>query len=172
MAGGTIAPGLAGAPSLFTVGSLDLASGGVASFGIVGAGSLAGTAGTDYDQLRITGSSAAAGSLRLDFSNSGAFATGQVFELFKLDAATPVGHFSSVIAAGSGVYSSLSFSRSGGDSWTSTFTSDGQLLRFDETTGRLVVMVPEPSTWGMLVAGGAVGGFVRSRRRRQKMLGM
>jgi len=46
-----------------------------------------------------------------------------------------------------------------------------QVLRFDEFTGRLEV-VPEPSTWGMLLAGGAAAGISALRRRRQKMLGM
>jgi hypothetical protein len=51
------------------------------------------------------------------------------------------------------------------------FGSSEQFLRLDERNGRLEV-VPEPSTWGMLLAGGAAAGISALRRRRQKMLGM
>jgi hypothetical protein len=84
-----------------------------------------------------------------------------------------VGNFSEVIAAGTGVYTGLTFTRTA-DLWTSTLTAAGQSLRFSETTGKLVVVavVPEPSTWGMLLAGGAAVVLVRGRRRFQKTLGM
>jgi len=169
--GGTLAPGLAGAPSLLTVGALSLQDGSLSSFGIVGNGALAGTAGTNYDSVTITGTPASlAGTLRLEFGNS-PFATGQVFQLFAFDGGVSVGEFSSVIAAGSGVYSAVSFYRTGAQEWTSTYGTSEQFLRFSELTGRLEV-VPEPSTWGMLLAGGAAAGISALRRRRQKMLGM
>ena len=170
--GGTLAPGLAGAPSLFTVGALVLQDGSLSSFRIVGNGALAGTAGTNYDSVTITGTPASlGGTVRLDFSNADAFAIGQVFQLFAFDGGSPVGHLSSVLSAGSGAYSSVRFYRTGVGEWTSTFGSSEQFLRFDEFTGRLEV-VPEPSTWGMLLAGSAFVGISALRRRRQKMLGM
>ena len=170
--GGTLAPGLAGGPSLLTVGALSLQDGSLSSFGIVGNGALAGTAGTNYDSVTITGTPASlGGTLRLEFGNTTPFATGEVFQLFAFDGAISVGSFSSVIAAGSGAYSAVSFYRTGLEEWTSTFGTSEQFLRFSERTGRLEV-VPEPSTWAMLLAGGAAAGISALRRRRQKMLGM
>jgi fibronectin-binding autotransporter adhesin len=171
--GGTLAPGLAGGPSLFTVGALSLQDGSLSSFGIVGNGALAGTAGTNYDSVGINDPSIStfAGTLRLNFSNPVAIANGEVFQLFAFDGAVSVGNFSSVIAAGTGVYRNVSFYQSGPKEWTSTYGTSEQYLRFSELTGRLEV-VPEPSTWGMLLAGGAAAGISSLRRRRQKMLGM
>jgi autotransporter-associated beta strand protein len=173
--GGVISPSAAGDPSVFTVGSLTLQAGSQASFGILGDGSLAGTAGTNYGQLRITDTPLALdGALGLNFGNASPFATGQVFQLFALDGGSPVGHLSSVIAAGTGVYGNVTFRQTGEGEWTSSFSSSDQYLRFSELTGRLEV-VPEPSTWAMLVAGStaaAIGGIRRRRRHRQKMLGM
>jgi len=170
--GGTLAPGLAGVPSLFTVGALSLQDGSLSSFGIVGIGALAGAAGTNYDSVTITGTPASlAGTVRLDFGNTTPFANGEVFQLFAFDGGSSVGNLSSVIAAGSGAYEAVRFYRTGAGEWTSTFGTSEQFLRFSEFTGRLEV-VPEPSTWGMLLAGGAAAGISALRRRRQKMLGM
>ena len=164
--GGTLAPGLAGGPSLLTVGPLSLQDGSLASFRIVGTGELAGTAGTNYDSVTITGSPASlGGTLRLEFGNTTPFATGEVFQLFSFDGGSSVGNLSSVIAAGSGAYSAVSFYRTGTGEWTSTYGTSEQFLRFSELTGRLEV-VPEPSTWAMLVAGGAAAGILALRRRR------
>ena len=94
-----------------------------------------------------------------------------MFQLFAFGTGNPVGHFSSVIASGIGAYAPVTFYRAGPDEWLSTFSTSEQFLRFNESTGSLVV-VPEPSTWGLLLAGStaaAVGGLWR---RRQKMLGM
>lgn len=170
--GGTLAPGLAGGLSLFTVGPLSLQDGSLASFRIVGTGQLAGTAGTNYDSVKITGSPASlGGTVRLQFGDASPFATGEVFQLFAFDGGSSVGNFSSVVASGIGAYSAVSFYRTGLEEWTSTFGTSEQFLRFDERTGSLVV-VPEPSTWGMLLAGGAAAGISALCRRRQKMLGM
>ena len=170
--GGTLAPGLAGVLSLFTVGPLSLQDGSLASFRIVGTGQLAGTAGTNYDSVKITGSPASlGGTLRLQFGNASPFATGEVFQLFAFDGGSSVGNFSSVVASGIGAYSAVSFYRTGLEEWASTFGTSEQFLRFDERTGSLVV-VPEPSTAGMLLAGGAAAGISALCRRRQKMLGM
>ena len=169
--GGTIAPGLSGT-SLLTVGSLNLQAGSEAAFGI-GDGPLAGSAGVDYDALRISGTVALATNVtvRLDFATTTPFANGEVFQLFAFDGGTPVGHFSSVIASGIGAYAGVTFYRAGPDEWLSTFSTSEQFLRFNELTGSLVV-VPEPSTWGLLLAGSTAAAVGRLWRRRQKMLGM
>lgn len=169
--GGKVAPGLAGSPALLTVGTLDLQSGSEVSLGIVGNGSLAGTAGTDYDALTTTGGVTIGASnvtVRLIFGNAVPFATGQSFQLFAFDGGDPVGHFSSVVAGGIGAYSTLTFSPTGGDEWVSTIGTSEQFLLFNERTGTLLV-VPEPSTWGLLLA--AAAGAAGVRRRRQKTLG-
>ena len=172
--GGVIGPSAAGDPSILTVGDLSLQTGSQTTFGILGDGSVAGDAGTHYGQLKINNSPLALnGTLLLDFGNASPFATGQVFQLFVLDGGSPIGHLSSVIAAGTSAYANLGFTRID-DIWTSAPTGAGQTLRFNETTGALIVVavVPEPSTWGMLLAGSAAVVLVRGRRRFQKMLGM
>ncbi|MEI8369351.1 MAG: autotransporter-associated beta strand repeat-containing protein [Planctomycetia bacterium] len=168
---GTIAPGLSGTSALLTVGDLDLQSGSEAAFGI-GDGPFAGAAGIDYDALRISGTVALATNVtvRLDFATPTPFANGEVFQLFAFDGGSPVGHFSSVVASGIGPYVGVTFRRVD-DEWISTYSTSEQFLRFNERMGTLQV-VPEPSTWGLLLAGStaaAVGGLWR---RRQKMLGM
>jgi hypothetical protein len=60
-----------------------------------------------------------------------------VFQLFAFDGGSSVGNLSSVIAAGSGAYSAVSFYRTGLEEWTSTFGTSEQFLRFSERTGRL-----------------------------------
>ena len=170
--GGRIAPGLSGTSALLTVGDLDLQSGSEAAFGI-GDGPLAGIAGIDYDALEISGTVALATNVtvRLDFATTTPFANGELFQLFAFDGGTPVGHFSSVVASGIGAYAGVTFYRAGTDEWLSTFGASEQFLRFDERTGTLQV-VPEPSTWGLLLAGSAAAAVGGLWRRRQKMLGM
>ena len=90
--------------------------------------------------------------------------TGQGFQLFALDGGNPVGHFASVVAAGTGAYAGVGFYRRGPDEWVSTYGTTEQYLRFDELTGRLEV-VPEPSTWVMAVAGLAAAGWMTRRKK-------
>jgi len=139
---------------------------GMASFTINANGEFSGTAGVDYDSLRITNNSGVTfdGTLRLDFANRVPVANGQVFQLFALDGGNPIGHFSSVIAAGTGVYSGVNFYRLGTDEWVSTYGTSDQFLRFDELTGRLEV-VPEPSTWALALAGLTAAGWIARRKR-------
>jgi hypothetical protein len=65
-----------------------------------------------------------------------------------------------------GEYAGLTFTGDGGV-WTSTETANGQRLVFSTGTGDLIV-VPEPSTFAMAVAGVAFGGWRMMRRRRRK----
>ncbi|MEI8369089.1 MAG: autotransporter-associated beta strand repeat-containing protein [Planctomycetia bacterium] len=164
--GGLISPGVGGVPSILTVGSLGFGSEGIASFTINANGEFSGTAGVNYDSLRITNSSGVTfdGKLRLDFANPVPVANGQVFQLFALDGGNPVGHFSSVIAAGTGVYAGVHFYSLGNDEWVSTFGTSDQFLRFDELTGKLEV-VPEPSTWALALAGLTAAGWMARRKK-------
>ena len=164
--GGTISPGIGAVPSLLTVGSLGFGPEGMASFTINANDEFSGTAGVNYDSLRINNSSGVTfdGTLRLDFANQVPVANGQEFQLFALAGGNPIGHFSSVIAAGTGVYSGVNFYRLGTDEWVSTYGTSDQFLRFDEITGKLEV-VPEPSTWALALAGLAAAGWVAKRKR-------
>ena len=163
--GGSMSPGTDGTISLLTVGSAVLQAGSQVSFGILADGGLSGTAGVDYDSIRITNSSGVdfGGTLRLVFDNS-SVSNGQGFQLFALDGGNPVGHFASVVAAGTGAYAGVGFYRRGPDEWVSTYGTTEQYLRFDELTGRLEV-VPEPSTWVMAVAGLAAAGWMTRRKK-------
>ena len=163
--GGLISPGVGGVPSILTVGSLGFGSEGMASFTINANGEFSGTAGVDYDSLRITNSSGVTfdGKLRLDFANLVPVANGQAFQLFALDGGNPVGHFSSVIAAGTGAYAGVSFYRLGANEWVSTYGTSDQFLRFNELDGKLEV-VPEPSTWALALAGLTAAGWMGRRK--------
>jgi hypothetical protein len=54
-----------------------------------------------------------------------------------------------------------------GQEWSSPSASDGSYLVFEAATGNLVV-VPEPSTCVMALAGLACGGYSLFRRRRAR----
>lgn len=163
--GGTISPG--NSPGLLTVGSLDLQAGSTTLMQIIGVGSAAGTAGTDYDKIAITEASGLGygGTLSLDFANTATFADGTTFDLFGFIPAT-TGNFSSVTSTGSGSYGGLNFSGLGGV-WTALL--GGQTLTFSELSGqvRFVGAVPEPSTYAIALAGLACGGYSLFRRRKR-----
>jgi autotransporter-associated beta strand protein len=172
--GGTLTPG--NSPGLFTVASLDLLAGSTTLMQIVGAGSAAGIAGSDYDRLVIStaGGLGYGGTLDLDFMNTVPFADGTTFDLFGFSGST-LGHFSSVGSTGNGSYSLLTFSGVGGV-WTAIFGS--QLITFSELTGQLrfalnSAPVPEidPGTGSSalsVVAG--VLAMIEQRRRRATLV--
>jgi hypothetical protein len=141
---------------------------------VIGSGAAAGVAGTNFDQVQITtsGGLTVGGSLDLNFGNSTKFLNGTMFDLFAFTG-LPIGHFSSVVSSGTGLYANSSFSRTGG-TWTSTIGD--QLLSFSELTGRLsfaIAAVPEiaPATGGSalsLIAG--VLAMIEQRRRRATLV--
>ena len=172
-AGGTLTPG--NSPGLLSVASLDLLAGSTTVMQIIGAGSGAGTAGSDYDKVLITtaGGLGYGGTLDLDFANSGAFADGTTFDLFGFTGST-VGNFSSVGSTGTGSYAGLTFSGVGGV-WTALFGS--QRLTFSELTGQLrftlnSAPVPEidPNSLGSAFAllAGSLGLLERRARSRNQ----
>jgi autotransporter-associated beta strand protein/T5SS/PEP-CTERM-associated repeat protein len=170
--GGTISPG--NSPGLLTVGSLDLQAGSTTLMQIIGVGSAAGVAGTDYDKIAITEASGLGygGTLSLDFANTATFADGTTFDLFGFIPAT-TGTFSSVTSTGSGSYGGLNFSGLGGV-WTALL--GGQTLTFSELTGLLSfqnsAVVPEidPSSFGtaLTLLIGSLGLLERRTRRRSR----
>ena len=167
--GGVLSPG--NSPGALAAAALDLQFGSMMFMEVIGSGSAAGVAGTNYDQIQITtsGGLTYGGSLDLDFGNSTKFLNGTVFDLFAFTGAS-IGDFSSVFTTGTGLYSGYSLSGAGGI-WTTTIGD--QLLSFSELTGRLTVSagaVPEidPAMGAnalSLVAG--VLAMVEQRRRKR-----
>ena len=176
--GGVLSPG--NSPGALAAAALDLQAGSTTFMQVIGSGSAAGVAGTDYDQVRITtsGGLTYGGSLDLNFGNATTFLNGTIFDLFAFTGSS-VGHFSSVVSSGTGFYAGSSFSRTGAN-WTSTIGN--QLLTFSELSGRLSVAssggsgVPEiDAATGFsalsLLAGmlAILGQRLEQRRRRAKV---
>jgi autotransporter-associated beta strand protein len=173
LSGGTISPG--NSPGVLTVSSLDLQANSTTVMEIVGVGSAAGTAGTDYDNLTISTASALTygGMLDLDFANTASFADGTTFSLFTFTGSA-TGTFSSVASTGTGSYGGLNFTGVGGV-WTALL--GGQTLTFSELTGLLrfetsSAPVPEidPSSFGsaLTLLIGSLGLLERRARRRSR----
>ncbi len=167
---GTLAPGgsSAGGEIVDTVGALTMASlslGSSATTQLM----ITGTAASLYDQVVAFGSAGLTygGNLELTLTGSQAYALNTTFNLFQ-NFATRSGSFSSVsLAAGGTPYDGLVFVNVGGGIWE-TGAMGGPLneyLRFEQSTGNLIV-VPEPSTYAMALAGLACGGRQMWRRRR------
>lgn len=166
LSGGTISPG--NSPGLLTVGTLDLQAGSTTLMEIVGSGSSAGTAGTDYDKLLVIGSGGLdyGGTLTLNFGNLSDFTDGTTFDLFELTGGH-TGSFTSILTIGTGTYAGLTLANDGFGVWTSLPLGNNQVLAFTQSTGDLTITaVPEPSTWALAVIGaGAAGWLVRRRGR-------
>jgi len=160
---GTLSPG--NSPGVLTVGSLSLLDGSTTLMEITG------TATGFYDQIVATNNIAYGGLLQLTMS--GSYANDTVFQLFQFGSES--GDFSSLtMVGGSGPFAGLTFGAIGtggygAEAWVSDWTTpsapNGQRLVFFQNNGTLVV-VPEPSTYAMALAGLACGGWQMMRRRR------
>jgi fibronectin-binding autotransporter adhesin len=148
---GTLSPG--NSPGVLTVGSLSLSDGSHTLMEINNT--------SLYDQIVGTGTLTYGGNL--DLVISGSYANGTTFNLFR-NFSTKTLDFADVGLDATGEYASLTFTGTDGV-WTSTWTTNQQRLVFSTGTGDLVV-VPEPSTYAMAVAGLAFGGWRMMRRRR------
>lgn len=161
---GTIAPFSAyyAVPQALTVGSLSLSTNSFAVLNISGTTPLA----VEYDQLVGSGTAAALTyDGNLDLLLTGSYATGTTWNLFS-NFLTKNGDFADVgVTASGGEYDGLTFTNTSGV-WKSTTTANGQYLEFTQSTGNLVV-VPEPSTIAMTLAGLACGGWQVLRRGRR-----
>ena len=149
-------------PANFTVGSLSLTTNSYTVMDITGTTPF----GFQYDQLVGSGTAAAlAYGGNLDLVLSGSYATGTTWNLFS-NFLTKTGDLADVVVTAPGdEYDGLTFTNASGV-WTSTMTLNGQYLEFTQSTGNLVV-VPEPSTIAMTLAGLACGGWQVARRRRR-----
>ena len=132
---------------------------------VVGSGSAAGTAGSDYDQIRITTPSSLSygGNLVLTFISDPLFDNGTMFSLFSFTGTAGGGFTTVTTAAGSSSYSGLTFGHNANGNWYTPDTSRGQYLVFDPSSGRLTI-VPEPSTWMLAAIGAALVALKASRR--------
>jgi fibronectin-binding autotransporter adhesin len=155
---GTLSPG--NSPGVLTVGSLSLMAGSHTAMEITG------TSGSLYDQIVGTGSGGLTYGGSLDLVMSGSYANGTTFHLFSNFSSPSIGDFAAVGLSATGEYAGLTFSDSDhvGGVWTSSWTTNHQRLVFTTGTGDLVV-VPEPSTYAMALAGLACGGWQMWRRR-------
>ncbi len=131
--GGVLSPG--DGPGQLFLSACTLQGGSTTLMEVIGSGSAAGTAGTDYDQIQITtsGGLTYGGSLDLAFGNSTKFLNGTVFDLFAFSGVA-IGDFSTVFTTGTGLYAGKNLSGAGGI-WTTTIGD--QLLTFSELSGRL-----------------------------------
>jgi fibronectin-binding autotransporter adhesin len=123
---------------------------------------------TSYDQIVGSNSLTYGGNLALTLTGTQAYAKDTIFNLFK-DFSSRSGDFSSITLAAAGTpYSGLTFTNLGGGIWEtgSTAAPLGEYLRFEQSTGNLVV-VPEPSTFVLAGLGAVLAGAQVWRRRRR-----
>ena len=153
---GTLSPG--NSPGVLTVGSLSLLAGSHALM------EMSGTSASLYDQVVGTGSGGLTYGGYLDLVISGSYADQTTFHLFS-NFTSNTGDFSGVGLTAVGEYAGLTFTGTDGV-WTSTLTENHQRIVFSTVTGDLIV-VPEPSTYAMAIAGLAFGGWKMFRRRRR-----
>jgi hypothetical protein len=165
-ASGTIAPSYpidfyTPPPQALKVGSLSLAANSYAVLNISGTAPLA----NEYDQLVGTGTGGLTYGGNLDLLLVGSYADGTTWNLFS-NFLTKTGDFAAVgVTAPGDEYDGLTFTNTSGV-WKSTTTANNQYLEFTQSTGNLVV-VPEPSTIAMTLAGLACGGWQVVRRGRR-----
>ena len=145
-------------PGILTVGSLSLLAGAHTLMEITG------TSASLYDQIVGVGSGGLTYGGSLDLVMSGSYADQTTFHLFS-NFSSSTGDFAAVGLNATGEYAGLTFSGLSGV-WTSTWTTNHQRLVFSTNTGNLVV-VPEPSTYAMALAGLACGGWQMFKRRRR-----
>ena len=149
---GVVAPAVSSVPGILTINSsLSLLSSSNSIFTLGGT-----TAGTQYDQLAVSGALSLGGTLTLSFIN-GFQNTVNASETFTLISSTALsGSFSDVASGGRlttvGGYGSFLVTYSPG-------TNLVQLSNFSP--------VPEPATWALMAGGvGAMAAFANRRRRR------
>lgn len=124
--------------------------------------------GTDYDTINITTGLTYGGELRLTFAGAVANDAVNPFDLFAFGAVVPTGSFGSVTLYNSSGQVGGSLTNASGV-WSGSadlgYGTGSQLFTFSQTTGNLMV-VPEPSTYGMFIGGLTLLGLLAAHRRR------
>jgi hypothetical protein len=132
---------------------------------------------TDLTSSLVSGNFELGGAYQLNASDLGSnlFAIGTMWSLFSgvnykngsPAALNDASNFSSfALTADSSTSEYYGVFTNSGQEWSSPSASDGSYLVFEAATGNLVV-VPEPSTCAMALAGVACGGYLVRRRRKQ-----
>ena len=154
--GGTFAPGNS-TGIVNVIGDFTLSSGAISNFEINGP-----TAGTNFDQLNVSGLLTYGGALNLIFGST--IDNGITLDLFGLSGSGSTGSSSSITATG--IYAG-SFTNNSGN-WT--FSTGSQIVTFAQSSGNLsFAAVPEPSTYAALLGAAALGFVVWRRRRAPKL---
>ena len=172
LASGTLSPG--NSPGRIDAASLSLAAGSTTVMEVVGSGSAAGVAGTDYDTVVIGGAATYGGALSIVFSNASPFTGGTFFDLFQVSGSAS-NSFASIATSGYTPYTNLIWSKDGSGVWTSSLTSGGQELQYSPLSGKLTVLdmnaVPEIDPTGIGSVLGLIAGTLGLLERRRAKRG-
>lgn len=117
------------------------------------------TAVTQYDRISLTGGLTYDGTLQLDLSQNSVDNT--TFNLFT-GFASASGNLASIVSIGS-FYNGLAFTRTD-TLWKSTAAPNGQTLKFNQTTGNLVI-VPALGSIALASIGIAAAAWALRRRK-------
>lgn len=159
--GGTLSVG--NSPGTGNFATLSLAGTTLTQFNANPARSLA---GTDYDTINITTGLTYGGELRLTFDGTVANDAVNPFDLFAFGTLVPTGDFSAVSIYNTGGLVANLTNNSG--VWTGLVDlgSGQQSFTFTQSTGDLMVTVPEPATWALMAAGLTIAMVLRRRARQ------
>jgi len=145
--GGTLSVG--NSPGSGTFATLNLAGTTLTEFNT---GALPTNPGTDFDTINVTAALSYGGELRLSFAGA-IDNSATAFDLFAFGAVTPSNSFSSVTLYNTGGQVGGSLVNSSGI-WSGIanlgYGTGMQSFSFNQSTGDLIVAVPEPSTWALL----------------------
>lgn len=121
--------------------------------------------GTDFDAINVSTALDYDGLLKLDFA--GAISTGQTFDIFDFGALTPTGSFTAISLYANNVLVGSLTNNAG--VWSGIydlgFGAGDQGFVFTQSTGDLLVTVPEPSTVVLSGLGLAMGLWAFRRRK-------
>ncbi|MET0261361.1 MAG: autotransporter-associated beta strand repeat-containing protein [Rariglobus sp.] len=156
---GVLAPGNS-AGGVNITGALVLGSTSISNLEIVSRNGGSPVAGTDFDQVAMTGAVTFNGTLNINTTGLAGLVGGESFQLFSAGGTYTSG-FTSVIMTGA---YTPTFSNAGGV-WTGS--NAGLDFTFTESNGTLSVSaVPEPSTFALIAGGFAAAAVALQRRKR------
>jgi fibronectin-binding autotransporter adhesin len=157
--GGTLAPG--NSPGIINIGSLSLAAGSLLSAEITGSGTVA---GTDYDQVNVTGTISLLGNLTLTLT-SYTPADGQLIFLINNDLSDTITTGFANVNGGS-LSNNTEFNLAG-ERWFISYEANyngGTGSTFTGGNDVALYAVPEPGTWALLALTLTTAMLLRRRR--------